>query len=406
MSNEFPDKYRQLREEVQEFIRLHRDQSPTLGGGRKRPDAKTRDWQKLLVENGYAARTVPRQYGGFGAEPDVFEAMVIAEEFGKAGVNPGMMNQGVSMFVPTLLEVGTKEQCREWIGPTIRGDVIWCQGYSEPGAGSDLAAVRTRAHVEDGHFIVNGHKIWTSSAHYADMIFLLCRTEPDASKHKGLSYLILSMKSPGIRVQPIKTATGRSEFNEVFFENVRVPMHQIVKGRGDGWEVTNITLKHERLGIGDANRLGYRLKRILNLLRDTEVDGSRLIEMPEYLTRVITLQGELIAWKAHYRRMQTQIARGIEPGVNRLIIKYGGTMIGHRLSALAVDALGAVGAVFESEGEDAQDDEVANWNNDYLYDIGLLIGGGTLNIQKNIISERGLGMPREPKAAAEAKGTV
>jgi alkylation response protein AidB-like acyl-CoA dehydrogenase len=349
---------------------------------------------------------VPRQYGGFGAEPDVFEAMVIAEEFGKAGVNPGMMNQGVSMFVPTLLEVGTKEQCREWIGPTIRGDVIWCQGYSEPGAGSDLAAVRTRAHLEDGHFIVNGHKIWTSSAHYADMIFLLCRTEPDASKHKGLSYLILSMKSPGIRVQPIKTATGRSEFNEVFFENVRVPMHQIVKGRGDGWEVTNITLKHERLGIGDANRLGYRLKRILNLLRDTEVDGSRLIEMPEYLTRVITLQGELIAWKAHYRRMQTQIARGIEPGVNRLIIKYGGTMIGHRLSALAVDALGAVGAVFESEGEDAQDDEVANWNNDYLYDIGLLIGGGTLNIQKNIISERGLGMPREPKAAAEAKGTV
>ena len=194
MSNEFPDKYRQLREEVQEFIRRHRDRSPTLGGGRKRPDAKTRDWQKLLVENGYAARTVPRQYGGFGAEPDVFEAMVIAEEFGKAGVNPGMMNQGVSMFVPTLLEVGTKEQCREWIGPTIRGDVIWCQGYSEPGAGSDLAAVRTRAHVEDGHFIVNGHKIWTSSAHYADMIFLLCRTEPDASKHKGLSYLILSMK--------------------------------------------------------------------------------------------------------------------------------------------------------------------------------------------------------------------
>lgn len=406
MDLELPEKYRALQEEVREFIRRHRDKSPALGGGRKRPDRKTLDWQRLLVEHGYAARTVPKKYGGFGAAPDVFDAVVIAEEFGQAGVNPGMMNQGVSMFVPTLLAVGSEEQRQQWVGPTIRGDVIWCQGFSEPGAGSDLAAVSTRATVQDGHFVVNGHKIWTSSAHYADMMFLLCRTEPDKPKHQGLSYLILSMKTPGIRTQPVKTATGRSEFNEVFFTDVRVPIHQIVKGRGDGWEVTNITLSHERMNIGDANRLDYRLQRIIKLLCATKINGTPLIEMSEYLTRVLKLQGELMAWKAHNRRLLTQFSRGVEPGVNRLILKYGGTMIGHRLSSLAVDALGATGVVFESAGEDAQDDDIANWNNDYLYDIGLLIGGGTLNIQKNIIGERGLGLPREPKpqVAAPASG--
>ena len=393
------DKHRALQEEVRGFIRVHGHRSPKLGGGRKRPDQKALDWQKLLVDHGYVARTIPREYGGFGAEPDVMEAAVIAAEFAAAGVYAGLTNQGISMLVPTLLEVGTDAQKKQWIEKTIRGDVIWCQGYSEPGAGSDLASLQTRGVLQDGHFVINGQKIWTSSAHYADMMFLLCRTEPDKPKHEGISYLLLSMWTPGIEVRPLRTMTGRAEFNEVFFTDVRVPETQIVLGRGKGWYVANVTLKHERSMIGDAGKLTQRLEQIVALLKSTEVDGTPLIAMAEYRDRLLRLQGEMLAWKAHSLRLLAEAAQGIDSGVKRMIIKYGGTMLGFRLASLAVDALGAAGLPFESAGEDAEDDDATTWNIDYMYDVGLMIGGGSNNIQKNIIAERGLDLPREPKVA-------
>jgi alkylation response protein AidB-like acyl-CoA dehydrogenase len=393
------DKHRVLQEAVRAFIRDHGHASPKLGGGRKRPDQKALDWQKLLVDHGYVARTIPREYGGFGAEPDVMEAAVIAAEFAAAGVYAGLTNQGISMLVPTLLEVGTDEQKKQWIEKTIRGDVIWCQGYSEPGAGSDLASLQTRGVLHDGHFVINGQKIWTSSAHYADMMFLLCRTEPDKPKHDGISYLLLSMRTPGIEVRPLRTMTGRAEFNEVFFTDVRVPETQIVLGRGKGWYVANVTLKHERSMIGDAGKLTQRLEQVIALMRSTEIDGTPLIAMAEYRDRLLRLQGEMLAWKAHSLRLLTEAAQGIDSGVKRMIIKYGGTMLGFRLASLAIDALGVTGLPFESAGEDAEDDDATTWNIDYMYDVGLMIGGGSNNIQKNIIAERGLDLPREPKVA-------
>ena len=391
-----------LQNDVQAFIRQHGHRSPKLGGGRKRPDQKTLDWQKLLIEHGYAGRTIPKEYGGFGAEPDVMEAAIIAGELSRANIYAGLTNQGISMLVPTLLEVGTEEQKRQWIGPTIRGDVIWCQGYSEPGSGSDLANAQTKAELQDGNWVVNGQKIWTSSAHYADWMFLLCRTDPDKSKHHGLSYLPLSMRTPGIEVRPLKTMTGRNEFNEVFFTGVKVPGDQIVLGRGKGWYVANVTLKHERLMIGDASKMTGRFEQIADLLNRTEVDGRKLIEMPEFRDRLLKLQGEVLAWKAHNLRLLTEAALGIDSGVKRMIVKYGGTMLGFRLSALAVDALGTAGLGYESLGEDAEDDEATTWNIDYMYDVGLMIGGGSNNIQKNIIGERGLDLPREPKVQTAA----
>lgn len=398
------EKHLALQQEVRAFLRAHAHLAPPAGGGRKRPDAQTRAWQKLLVEHGYAARTVPKEYGGYGAEPDVLDAVVIAQEFASANVHPGIMNQGISMLVPTLLEVGSPQQKRDWVGPTMRGEIIWCQGYSEPGAGSDLAAVSTRGEVQGDHFVVNGQKIWTSSAHYADMMFLLCRTEFDKPKHQGMSYLLLSMQSPGIEVRRLRTMTG-SEFNEVFFTDVKVPVDQIVMGRGDGWKVANITLQHERVAVGNVNKLAHRVLRLTELLRATKVDGCSLLEHPEYLSRLTRLQGEVMAWKAHQMRLLQEQVQGVDSGVRRMIVKYGGTMTAHRLSALAVDALGAAGTVFEPLGDDGQDDEVTIWNTDHLYDIGLLLGGGTSNIQKNIIAERGLGMPREPRFLATASGS-
>jgi alkylation response protein AidB-like acyl-CoA dehydrogenase len=391
--------YRALQVEIRAFVREHGDKSPKLGGGRKRPDQKTLDWQKRLVENGYAGRTIPREYGGFGATPDVMAAAVIAGEFARANIYAGLTNQGISMLVPTLLELGTEEQKRQYVGPTIRGDLIWCQGYSEPGNGSDLANAQTKAELVDGYWVVNGQKIWTSSAHYADMMFLLCRTEPDKAKHDGLSYLLLSMQSPGLVARPLKTMTGRNEFNEVFFTDVRVPETQIVLGRGKGWYVANVTLKHERQMIGDASKMTARLEQLITLLQTTEIDGVKLIGIPGYRDRLLRLQGEVLAWKAHNLRLLTEAAQGTDSGVKRMIVKYGGTMLGFRLSSLAVDALGAAGLPYESLGEDAEDDDATTWNIDYMYDVGLMIGGGSTNIQKNIIGERGLDLPREPKAA-------
>ena len=396
------EKHRALRDEVLVFIEKYRGVAPSPGGGRKRPDAKVLEWQKLLLEHGYFARSIAREYGGFGAPQDLIEQAIIADAFSRAGVSPGIHNQGISMLVPTLLEVGTEEQKRRWVGPTIRGDIIWCQGYSEPGSGSDLAAAKTRAAVDDGHFVINGQKIWTSSAHYADMMFLLCRTEPEQSKHAGLSYLLVPMNTPGIEVRPLRTMTGRAEFNETFFTDVRVPVDQIVMSRGQGWHVANITLKYERLLLGDPNKLQQRLETIRRMMTQPGPDGSRLLDRAEWRDRLLQLQGEVMAGRHHNLRLLTEQAEGVDSGLGRFIVKYHGTMLGHRLASLALDVLGSAGLYYEPQGETGEDDTATTWQIDYMYDIGLIIGGGSSNIQKNIIGERGLGLPREPKATVPA----
>ncbi len=393
------ERHLHLQAEVRRFIVAHGHLSPPVGGGggRARPDRKALDWQARLIEAGYAARTVPRRYGGYGAEPDALDAAVIAEEFTKAGVSLGVQGQGIRMLAPTLLEVGTQEQRERWIGPTIRGEVVWCQGYSEPEAGSDLASLRTRAVVEDGHFVINGQKIWTSSAHYADMMFLLCRTEPDKPGHEGISYLLLPMSAPGIEVRPLATMTGHATFNEVFFTDVRVPVDQVVLGRGLGWRVANVTLKHERMLLGDANKLMHRLHKLRELLERTRVDGVPLIRMAQWSDRLMRLQGEVLAAKYHQMRLLSEAARGQDSGLGLLVVKYYGSTLAWRLAALAVDAFGDAGLPYEPHDDVAEDDAATGWTADYMYDLGLIIGGGSSNIQKNIIAERGLGMPREPR---------
>ncbi|MGE0766251.1 MAG: acyl-CoA dehydrogenase family protein [Hyphomicrobiaceae bacterium] len=404
MNLSYSDAYRALQEEVRTFIATNKQASPSAVGIRRKPDARILAWQRMLVDKGYAARTIPKKYGGFGAAPDVMEAAIIAEEFSKAGVAPGIMSQGISMLVPTLLEVGTEAQRERWIRPTIFGEVVWCQGYSEPGAGSDLANVQTKAVLEGDHYVVNGQKIWTSSAHYADMMFLLCRTEPDRPKHQGMSYLLLSMRTPGIEVRPLRTMTGKATFNEVFFTDVRVPADQIVMGRGDGWTVANITLKYERMMLGDANKFAHRVHRIRALMETTRIDGERLIDKAEWRDRLVRLQGEVMASKYHQMRLLTETAKGVDSGLRRLIVKLYGTEMGYRLTALAVDVYGVAGLAYDphDEGQAGEDDPATAWHADHMYDLGLIIGGGSSQIQKNIISERGLGMPREPKPALQA----
>jgi alkylation response protein AidB-like acyl-CoA dehydrogenase len=355
-----------------------------------------RAWQKLLIEHGYAARTIPTAYGGFGAAPDILASRIIAEEFIAAELPMGMAGQGISMLVPTLLELGTEEQKKKWIAPTLRGEAIWCQGYSEPGAGSDLASLSTRA-TEDGEdFVINGQKIWTSTAAQADMIFCLVRTEADKPKHEGISYLIFSMKTPGIEVRPLKTMTGRAEFNEVFFTDVRVPKTQIVGERGQGWFVANATLKHERGMLGDPNQAQTRFKALVDLMMNEEVDGRRLMDHPVYRDRLLKLQARVLAMQFHGLRLLTAGLKGEDPGIARLIVKLMGCELNHQLAAFAIDAYGELGILY---GASPHLRAHGQWQTSYMFDLGLIIGGGTAQIQKNIISEHGLGMPREPKLA-------
>ncbi len=383
--------YQAFEAEVSAFLEANRDRwPPAVGATREQVLA----WQKTLIANGYAARTIPKAYGGYGAEVDILKSRIIAEAFTRAAAPGGLAGQGINMLVPTLLDVGTEEQKQRWIASTLAGETVWCQGYSEPGAGSDLASLRTHA-VEDGDdFLINGQKIWTSTAKQADMIFCLVRTEPAAPKHAGISYLIFSMSTPGIEVRPLKTMTGAAEFNEVFFTDVRVPRSQIVGGRGEGWRVANTTLKHERGMLGDPNAAESRLAAIIAMMRAETVGGERLIDNPVLRDRLMQLQARVLAMKFNGLRLITSQLADESPGLAALIVKLQGCEINHQLAAMAIDVLGELGVLYE-DSPHLRDHGV--WQHRYMFDLGLIIGGGTAQIQKNIISERGLGMPREPK---------
>ncbi len=402
MDLSYGKKYETFREQVRAFLKNHQDELPKHYG-LDRPSAPSVAWQKLLIKHGYAARTIPTEYGGYGAEPDILEMRIIVECFIEANAPRALANQGISMLVPTLLEFGTQEQKQKWIKPTIEGKTVWCQGYSEPGSGSDLASLRTAAQEDGNDFVINGQKIWTSSAANADMMFGLIRTEPNAPKHQGISYLLIPMNTKGIEVRPLQTMTGHAEFNEVFFTDVRVPKNRIVGQRGEGWKVANTTLKHERGMLGDPNQAEDRLNQIIALMKQQTIDGVRLIDQTSFRQRLIKLQEEVIAMRCHGLRLLSQNIKNEPPGIAGMIVKLRGCELNHQLAALAIDVMGEMGILYQ---HDKTSLESTRWQRHYMFDLGLIIGGGTAQIQKNIISERGLGMPREPKPQSKTLARI
>ena len=385
--------YEALRTQVRAFIDAHRDAAPEVGAPR---DEKARAWQRLLIEHGYTARTIPKRYGGAGHAPDILEARIIAEEFARARVSPGLGGQGISMLVPTLLEVGTEEQKLRFVPPTLSGEIVWCQGYSEPGAGSDLASLRTSAVLDGDDWVVNGQKIWTSTAHIADWIFCLVRTEPDAPRHRGISFLLFRMDTPGIEVRPLVDMTMNANFNEVFFTDVRVPKDQIVGARGEGWRVANVILGNERDSLADPNQAQARLNAIAEIMKAETVDGQRLIDQPQFLDRLMRLQGRAMAMQYNELRvLSSRLNRDQDASLARMVTKLQGTELRHEIEALAIDVMGEGGLAY---GANPYLRDKGSWQFWYMFYLGLIIGGGTNQIQKNIISERGLDMPREPGA--------
>jgi alkylation response protein AidB-like acyl-CoA dehydrogenase len=396
MDLNYSPKYEAFRREVRDFLEENRDRASSAAvvlrvGDRNQ---KAIDWQRMLIENGYAARTIPREYGGYGAEPDLLERVIIDEEFNKAGLLRGIGGQGPDMLVPTLLEHGSEEQKRSWVGPTIRGEVVWCQGYSEPNAGSDLANVQTRAAEDGDDFVINGQKIWTTTAHIADMMFALIRTESDASKHGGLSYLLIPMDAPGIEIRPLKTMTGHAEFNEVFLTDVRVPQKSVVGRRGEGWKIANTTLKHERNMLASSVLLEGAFRGLVKLLHEETSSGVRPIDAPLVRDRLLRLQARVLSMRYHSLRMLTCGLKRESPGLAGLVTKLTGCELSHQIAALAIDALGELGVLYDGSKYLRAG---GVWQFQYMFSLGLIIGGGTAQIQKNIISERGLGLPREPR---------
>ena len=397
MDLSFGPEYEEFRQEVRDFIDKNRTNAPR---GEPMKSEKVKDWQKLLIEKGYTARTIPQEYGGHGGEPDIIKARIIGEEFANGKVPGGLGGQGISMLVPTLLELGTEEQKKRFIPPTLAGDMVWCQGYSEPNAGSDLASLRTSAQLDGDEWVVNGNKIWTSTAHIADWIFCLVRTEPEAPKHQGISFLLFSMDTPGIEVRPLVDMTMAANFNETFFTDVRVPKDQIVGNRGEGWSVANAILGHERDSLGDPNATLSRLNRLKEIMREETMEGTRVVENPIYRDRLMRIEARVMSLRFNDLRVLSSRINNTDARLARMISKLQGTELRHELEGLAIDVMGEIGLMY---GKSDYLRDNGSWQQQYMYFVGLIIGGGTSQIQKNIISERGLGMPKEPKVEKKAE---
>jgi alkylation response protein AidB-like acyl-CoA dehydrogenase len=402
MDLRYTDEYEAFRSEVQAFLKAN---WPLQGDEAKLPlEQGAARFRERAIEAGYLARGIPRAYGGSEQQPDVLKATIITDELRKARAPGEAMGLGPNLLVPTLLDHGADWQKEKFIGPTMRGEIRWCQGYSEPGSGSDLASLQTRAELTGDEWVINGQKIWTSGAQAADYMFCLCRTEPDAQKHAGISYLLIDMKQPGIEVRPLKQMTGDSHFNEVFFSDAKTPADWIVGERGQGWIVSRSTLKHERNMIGNASRTEGLFRSLLRLAKNSMRDGRPALEDPAIRKRIAELEGYVLAHKYSGYRLLTLSARGQEAGIMQAMNKLFTTNFGHEVAKLSLDLIGDGGLVAPSAGRQIGGvvEGSGGWVNQYMGSLGSAIAGGTANIQRNIIAERGLGLPRD-RAAETSK---
>jgi alkylation response protein AidB-like acyl-CoA dehydrogenase len=390
-----------FRKEVRGFLKDAWQPGELRGGELKE---FIRAFRRSAIDRGYLYRSVPKRYGGSEQPVDVIRAQVIREEFGRIRAPMEVVGNGVNMTVPTLLEKGTEEQRELFIRATIEGDYIWGQGYSEPGSGSDLASVRTKGELSsDGtKWIINGQKIWTSQGMQSTHMFMLVRTEPDAPKHDGITYLLIDLDQPGVTRRPIRQMTGEQgshTFCEFFFDNAEAPVSWQVGERGQGWYVSRTTLKHERASIGSADGLGSQFKKLVELTQEMGRIGDPLVR-----DRLAEIEGRVLSHRYTSFRLFSCAAAGEDPGPVQLMMKLLLTEIGHDIALLAQDLIGEQG-MSEPEGAGGRGPRGQRgpnkWLDQIMGSLGNSIAGGASNIQRNIIGERGLGLPRDLAMSAE-----
>lgn len=385
----FGAEYDSFRQEVRDFIAAH---WPPADG-----ELKSRENERAFViaaiERGYMHRAIPKRFGGSEQEPDIAKAEIIREELTRARAPAGRI-PGNGLVVPTLLEWGTEEQKARFIAPTLRGDIVWAQGFSEPNAGSDLAALRTRAELVGDTWIINGQKIWTTHAHKATHMFCLVRTEPDASKHGGISYLLVDIRQPGVTVRPLVQMTRQKEFNEVFFDNAETPADMLVGERGKGWNVTRSTLKHERSGIATMTWSLSMFRDLVKLAKEVERNGAPAIRDPRIREELAAIEGELMSLTYSTYRATSHDIHGRDIGWFQTMPKLYMTELAGRIAKLARD-------IVEDDFTDMGGARL-KWIERFMISLSMSIAGGTSNIQRNIIAERSLGLPRDKVQGAGA----
>jgi alkylation response protein AidB-like acyl-CoA dehydrogenase len=336
---------------------------------------RLREWNATLADGGYAALAWPVEYGG--REAGALEQVVLAEELSRADAPTTLNPIGISNIAPAILTYGTDEQKERFLRPMLRADDIWCQGFSEPDAGSDLASLRTSAVRDGDDFVVTGQKVWTTLAHHASWCELLVRTDSDAPKHKGISCLLVDMTLPGIEVRPLITLTGEHEFNEIFFDGVRVPVSALLGPVNEGWRVAMTTLTHERAGVAALHlSLRKKIARLLAVARERGADRDPVLR--RRLARLY-LEGEYLKLLAD--RAVSAAAHDRPPGPEASLTKLVWADAHQHLAAVAADVL----------GPDALSGE---WGQDQLHVRGLPIAGGTTQVNKNVVAQRVLGLPR------------
>ena len=397
MDLEYSAEHQRFREEVRQFLKGW----PLTGDEAKLPqDEQEQLFRKRGIDAGFVYRSVPKQYGGSEQPRDAIKDRIIVEEFYAAGAPRDLMTQGAGMLVPTLLEFGTEAQKERYIPPALFGEENWCQGYSEPGSGSDLASLQCQARLDGDEWVLTGQKIWTSSAQRAHMMFGLFRSEPDAKKHEGISYLLVPMDAKGLEVRPLREMGGGFEFNEVFFDDVRIPKENIVGERGQGWQISRATLVHERNLIGNPNMMREAFSDLLDLARSRTLNGRPANEDPGIRRRIAEIEGYVQTSELSNMRQFTAANKGKMLEVMRpmMMNKVAGTDTMQMIMKCAFDLLGGEGVLAPTEDELdtwGRKTTSSGWVLQYVFSMGPAIAGGATNIQRNIIGERGYGLPRD-----------
>ena len=381
------------RAEVRKWMEANQP-APLTGQEKEKADdefmwQRLKVWHKKLYEAGWMGITWPKEYGGRAAT--FIEQVIFQQELGRLGLPLGCNVLGVIMTGPALMQWGTDEQKKRFLQPIIAGDEIWCEGMSEPGAGSDLAALQTRATLEGDSFVVNGQKVWTTIAHRAHFCQLFVRTDTEAPKHKGMSCLLVDMKAPGVKVRPLKQISGDAEFNEIFFEDVRVPKENLLGPVNMGWQVLVSTLMHERFGIGET--LGGTetiLQQLIELAKAQEIDGRPACEDPAVRQQIAQFACEVAAKKYNGLRSLTRRLKGQLPGAEASISKLISTELSQRMTKYSMRLLGGY-ALLERRSPLAPD---GDWLRRILGSESMTIAGGTSPVQRNMIGERILGLPK------------
>ena len=350
---------------------------------------RRRAWHRQLYDNGWMCIHWPQEFGGRGAS--LIQQVIYNQELDRAKAPPTVNFQGIARVGPTLMQWGTPEQKQRYIPKIPPAEEIWCQGLSEPDHGSDLAAVQTRAVDQGDHFLVNGAKVWTSNAHRADFSTLLCRTDPDVPKHKGLSYLLVDMKSPGITVRPLVQMTGESGFNQVFFDDVQVPMANLVGRKNEGWRVAMTNMMFERTIHGGRTDMMVEVRQLVELAKKVDRSGRPAWEDSYVRQSLAGFACEAAALKYTSFRQLTSQLKGRPPGPEGSIMKLGTSGLNLRMQEFAMELLGPY-SQFEYQASGAIDR--GKWSHRMLAARRSTIAAGTNEIQHNIIGERVLGLPK------------